>query len=118
MVVASKYLVRYADEKVDLLQILTVHNLNINFRQEVSFMLWVNQEGLKLALESFDIVERSLSMDCDLNLLPHGPATRDVLAPVIVVFNIWNLNHAIVVNTLKGSVKERYVLDEKVDIVN
>ena len=34
------------------------------------------------------------------------------------MFNVQNLNHAIVVNALEGDVKKRYMLNEKVDIVN
>jgi len=101
----SSYLVRNANNHVDLLEVLAVRDLYIDVWEEVPVIAFRFQESHELHLEDLDVGETRLRIHTDSDLLFHMFAATDIVYPIVVVNDVGDLDHATVVDTLECTVE-------------
>jgi hypothetical protein len=71
---------------------------------KIPLVLIHRQECSELHLEDLDVSEAGLGIDADVDLLLHLLAACDVVDPVVVIDDVWDLDHAAVVHSFEGAV--------------
>lgn len=106
------------DAEFQALHIAEADEFDVEVGLEVSAVVVGGDEFLHLGAEGEDVFHLGGGGDVDMETLLHLSATANVLDPEVVSDVVWDLNDAIVVDSLEDGVHQANVLDDQLLVVD